>query len=463
MATSSIGELVVNLTLKSADFISNLNKAASSVNANTGAMKSSLSNVEKAVAGVTTAFAAFATDRMIRRVIQMTDASLKLAASMQGPLGTAAQEFLSQFEDLQKHFEIGLSVGFLNGLNDGLMVTQTELVNSQKEGEKLGVVFSKIYNDAAHFFLRDFPDGVSQMGKELDALGNEMWDISHAKLPDWLSGIDAINDKLVDMVNTAFKFAGISLRIPTSVEMNASPLVGPDTSKETDAATQSIQKLAATYQTLADKILLAEMETTDFWKATVATTAAGEDLLKVDESHLSVIEKIGAPMERYALALSNIARGNYSAADATRLQTEAVLQVGQAWLQVASTASGALESIFKGNKAFAIGNAVINTAGAIVKTLEQYGMTPIGIAAAAAAAAAGAAQIAAIEAAQPGGGSSGSTATTAKAETPRNPTGGPQQAISINLQGDTFTRATLENLVGQLKLYQQDGGTILLQ
>jgi TolA-binding protein len=74
----------------------------------------------------------------------------------------------------------------------------------------------------------------------------------------------------------------------------------------------------------------------------------------------------------------------------------------------------------------------------------------------------GAAQIASIESAQPGSAAkpsaSGASTTKASAAGPSY-----QQAISINLQGDTFGRAQLENLVGQLKLYQQDGGTILLQ
>lgn len=66
--------------------------------------------------------------------------------------------------------------------------------------------------------------------------------------------------------------------------------------------------------------------------------------------------------------------------------------------------SGALAQAFEGNKAFAVANAIINTAEGVTKALAQGGMFAFPIAAALAVA--GAAQVATILSASPGGGSS---------------------------------------------------------
>jgi hypothetical protein len=203
------------------------------------------------------------------------------------------------------------------------------------------------------------------------------------------------------------------------------------------------------------------METTQFWHATVATTGAGQALLEVDQAHISFLEKSGDPMEKYALALQRINTEQLQGADAARAHMLALVPLANSYLNLANTISGFLANSFKNQKQFAAAQAVINVAQAVTKTFAEFGGGPWGFAAAAAVAAAGAAQIAQIESAQPGSASSAKTPSLS-AVASGAPAPIQQQAISINLVGDTFGRPQLENLVSQLKLYQKDGGTILL-
>lgn len=100
-----------------------------------------------------------------------------------------------------------------------------------------------------------------------------------------------------------------------------------------------------------------------------------------------------------ALAAGAISWEQYHAA-----ATQSMAGAANSTLGAMSQISGALAQAFEGNKAFAVANAIINTAEGVTKALAQGGMFAFPIAAALAVA--GAAQVATILSASPGGGSS---------------------------------------------------------
>jgi len=114
--------------------------------------------------------------------------------------------------------------------------------------------------------------------------------------------------------------------------------------------------------------------------------------------------------------------------------------------------------MFKDNKAFAIANAVVNTAEAVTKTLAQYGATPWGFAAAGVAAASGAAQIAAILSSNKGSSTVASTGgSSANVPPPNANDSGPQRATNVTLVGNGFSG---EQIVELLNDALGDGHTI---
>jgi len=127
-------------------------------------------------------------------------------------------------------------------------------------------------------------------------------------------------------------------------------------------------------------------------------------------------------------------------------------------LGLASGLTGALATMFKDNKAFAIANAVVNTAEAVTKTLAQYGATPWGFAAAGVAAASGAAQIAAILSSNKGSSTVASTGgSSANVPPPNANDSGPQRATNVTLVGNGFSG---EQIVELLNDALGDGHTI---
>lgn len=133
-------------------------------------------------------------------------------------------------------------------------------------------------------------------------------------------------------------------------------------------------------------------------------------------------------------------------------------------LGLAGQLTGALGKLFGESKAWAIAEAIINTAQAITKTLATYGATPWGLAAAAVAAATGAAQIATITRTNKGaksapsmsGGGGGSAANN-------NSQGQTQQAVTIQLQGDVYSRQSVEDLIKELNDASSDGHKIIVK
>lgn len=129
-------------------------------------------------------------------------------------------------------------------------------------------------------------------------------------------------------------------------------------------------------------------------------------------------------------------------------------------LGLASGLTGAMAQMFQENKAFAVANAVVSTAEAVMKALATYGPTPWGFAAAGVAAATGAAQIAAIMSAQkgtssapkaPGGGGAGTAAAAA-------PAAQRMTQVNITLAGNgRYSRDEVRDLIEQFTDGINDG------
>jgi hypothetical protein len=120
---------------------------------------------------------------------------------------------------------------------------------------------------------------------------------------------------------------------------------------------------------------------------------------------------------------------------------------------MAGQISGALAGMFKDNKAFAVANAVINTAEGATKALAQGGVW--GFVGAAAVVASGAAQIAAIMSAQPG------SASTAAVNAPVADTAmsQPSQSINVTLAGSgRYSRDEVLDLLDQIASAAGDRG-----
>jgi hypothetical protein len=121
-------------------------------------------------------------------------------------------------------------------------------------------------------------------------------------------------------------------------------------------------------------------------------------------------------------------------------------------LGLAGQMTGALAQMFQDNKAFAVANAVVSTAEAVMKALATYGPTPWGFAAAGVAAATGAAQIGTILSAQKGSASRPSGPKSSGA-----PSGGqaaaPQRATMLNITlggAGLYTRDNMREMLEQL-------------
>ncbi|AVX04353.1 tape measure protein [Maritalea myrionectae] len=130
---------------------------------------------------------------------------------------------------------------------------------------------------------------------------------------------------------------------------------------------------------------------------------------------------------------------------------QAKAEVAASALGLASGLSGALAQMFKDNKAFAIANAVVNTAEAVTKALATYGPTPWGFAAAGVAAASGAAQIAAISSAQRGSGSVPSVSGGGQSSAPQQtaPATEPQRTTNVTLVGNGFSPEQIVELLNE--------------
>jgi hypothetical protein len=134
------------------------------------------------------------------------------------------------------------------------------------------------------------------------------------------------------------------------------------------------------------------------------------------------------------------------AEEEARMREQLVDNVASVFGSLSTLAENMGERGLAASKAFGVAEAIVNTAQGITKALAQGGI--FGFAGAAAVAAAGAAQISTILSASKGssskpavGGAAGEVASASQA---------PARSISINLQGDTFSRESVGGLFERL-------------
>jgi hypothetical protein len=542
---ATIGSLVVDLLLKSAQFNADLSKAAGNVSRQATAMRASLSKVESGFTGLTKTARLFAgafAGGQIFRAVQSTFAfaeQIQNAAQAAGLSTTKFQQFsnaamesgsntaaastaLNKFSQNVALARQGTGPLFtvLQKLNPTLL---DQLVHARDNAEALqilakGYVATANAGDQAAIrvaamgkaagaldpVIRDLANGFDDLSKTpvltpeelkklndadnlLDRIGqtakigfaqglaagtgevknldgalaflNKTASVSGNVLTTMLSDF---NTGISDMKANGEWLGGLLDKLLTSKGIlpprpekppalpglsQDDPLFQPPTPEQTaslDGYTEALERnRAKTTETKA---------AADLFKDTVA---ASEDLYLSSRT----------PMEQYALALDKIKTAHAQGDLAARAHTQAAAILTGEYLNLASTAVGALGTLFKDSKGIAVAQAVINTAQAITATLAQYGATPWGLAASAVAAASGAAQIATIMSAQPGSGkkpTAGATAASKPAKTEKSGGGGTmKQAVSINLMGSGgFTRDQVRQLAEQLNGLVSDGASI---
>ena len=127
-----------------------------------------------------------------------------------------------------------------------------------------------------------------------------------------------------------------------------------------------------------------------------------------------------------------------------------------AYLGMASDIAGSLSQVFGESKAFAIAQAIINTAEGVTKALAAY-PPPFNFVAAAAVGAAGLAQVAAIRSTTKGGGGGGGSISAASAVAAPAVS---QQSVTVNLHGDTFGREQVLGFIEAINDAVADGAKI---
>lgn len=129
-------------------------------------------------------------------------------------------------------------------------------------------------------------------------------------------------------------------------------------------------------------------------------------------------------------------------------------QIENTALDAASKVVGAMGQMFDQSKPIAIAQALINTWQGITEALKLP--FPSNLAAAAQVAAQGFAAVKGIQSTSKSGSGSASTAASA-ASAPAAPT----QTVAINLQGDTFSRGSVEGLLEQIQSQLDRGGRLV--
>jgi hypothetical protein len=186
---------------------------------------------------------------------------------------------------------------------------------------------------------------------------------------------------------------------------------------------------------------------------------------RIYEETLSPLDQLAAAQQR----MNEVNRkGGMLAHEYAAAQQRATLLSLNAYAGMASGIAGNLSKLFGESKAFAIAQAIINTAESVTKTLATYGATPWGLAAAAAAAAAGAAQIATIRNANKGGGGGGSSDTSMAAATAQQTSASqaaPQQSLFVSgISSDQlFTGDMVRGLAERLVDFQKNGGQVVFE
>ena len=130
-------------------------------------------------------------------------------------------------------------------------------------------------------------------------------------------------------------------------------------------------------------------------------------------------------------------------------------QIENTALDAAGKVVGAMGQMFDQSKPIAVAQALINTWQGITEALKLP--FPANLAAAAQVAAQGFAAVKGIQSTSKSGGGSASASASTAASAPALPT----QTVAINLQGDTFSRSSVEGLLEQIQTQLDRGGRLV--
>jgi hypothetical protein len=451
---SEIGSLVVDLTLKSAEFISDLAKSSNAVAANTNKMTSSLGKLQKSAENISRTFEALVTVRAIKQVVSFLENSITLAAKLTGTLGDKAKEFETSAQSLANSFRLGVAQGFIAAIQGNL----GEAGIGMKELAKLGIIVGEVIGSITVLVVNLFseiPDGINlviggfnQLAQDLNAL--------FAKFNEWNEWLNN------SAIGRLLGFAGT-----TTGNIGAIPLLPEFDTAGFKSAIEAMFNMAGVEAILKG----AAEETTEALKA---QARAGAEFSREAALQNSLYKEIQTPMEAYHEKIAQINSVVNDSVAAHALQRQAQTELIGVYLAGVAQATGALASAFKDNKAIQIANAVVNTAAGIVKALGDPKLPfPLDFAVAASIAAAGAAQIATILSTEPGGGSkavkspkggSGASAAGAASTASTGSAGGrpsPTQAVTINIEGDIFGPEHFRKIVAGINGVQKDGTALL--
>jgi hypothetical protein len=517
---ATIGSLVVDLVLKSAQFNADMAKSAKVVEANTSRMQRSVSRIEtgfdrarKALAGLGAGVAIASTVRMMTRLamsaIEVGD-EIGEAASKLG-MGTDELQrlrFAAEQTDVDivslnnalKQFQKSLATGKVPATTFENLIAK--IAEAKTQTEKIAIAFpyfGKQYQaalliaaqgadefkkaaDSAYIRSRQAIQIASELDNRMRAIGNAAQaGFDDGFLIAFNNGLSTSGERLKDInqamvtlggaMGTAFAktinlmtaYAKFASEHPKLMEFMFSPtLVSPEKPFKLPGLSQDDPLFKPEDTSAADAEAAAAKALAD-----EKTRAANAQKLLNEQQTLykSLLEGSRTPQEQYRAALADITKAHADGELGARLQTMATANLASSYLDLAGQAVGALGTLFKDSKAVAVAQAVINTAQAITATLAQYGATPWGIAAAAVAAASGAAQIATIMSAQPGsgkkpkvGGGGGGGNKKTQGGGSSEEAGGSQRSMTVVLQGQGgFTRDQVRGLVDQINGLAGDG------
>jgi hypothetical protein len=446
MATA-IGSLVVDLSLKSATFISYLDKAAKA----TVRTQKTMEGLSRTVNTAGAALGGFITTRVLQKLARVVQDSLKLASTLGGPLGVAAKNVTERFERMQAAFQLGVAKGFIDSIKGGLDQSTLSLETLAKAGVVFGNVMGMILTDIVNFFAHDIPLGVK-------------------------TSVDQINS-VITAYNAAAAARDAAAAKPSAMAPGAGTgLIGPGDEGQrialidTGAIVVQTTKIFQGYADVQGVVAASQAATTQGMKEQGVAAEIFQNIVKQSEA---LYANSRTPMEQYEQNLQKIKDAHATGELAARAHMQANALLAGEFLSLADTAAGALGTLFKDSKGVAIAQAVINTAQAITATLAQYGATPWGLVAAGVAAASGAAQIATIMSAQPGsskkpsvgkggkskgGGGGGSSDSASPKATGSGQT--MQRSMNVVINGTNFSRDQVRMLVAQMNEMSGDGLTI---
>lgn len=193
-----------------------------------------------------------------------------------------------------------------------------------------------------------------------------------------------------------------------------------------------------------------------FKASTDAAAEAQRQLQQIMTEGQAVFTATRSPFEDMQLELDHLGqllnKGAIDWETYGRAVNAATLNAASTTIGALGQISGALAAAFKDNKAFAVANAVINTAEGVTKALAQGGF--LGIAGAAAVAISGAAQVMSIMSASPGSASVAGVSTSAAVAAPAAT---PGRSLTINVTGGDLNQQSQQVLEG-VKQYLSDQG-----